>query len=159
MRFLFCLLILHACGSLVAAAPIEQGDIVPSTTLPALSEFPLEQINDGITRSGRPYNGFTSTEDRGTITLDLVGRFDLDSFLIWNDVNLTGEGIKDFRLDFFDSSNTLISPGFSATYTAPHRQAAAGEYVFDNVLPDVSRVDLVVLNSYQGSIFAANRDS
>jgi len=140
------------CTNTANAVLIEQNDLIPSTTLTADPDFPLEEINDGVTNDISPYNGFVATESSGTIRFDLARVYTLESFLLWNDINLTGEGIKDFRLEFFDASDALITPGFSTNYTAPLQQLAAAEYVFGSVVLGVSRVDLVVLNSYQGPI-------
>ncbi|MFM6645974.1 MAG: Calx-beta domain-containing protein [Microcystis panniformis] len=126
--------------------------INPSTNLPNLTDysfnkFTIDQIADGIVSDGYPYNGFASPYSSGTVTLDLVGEFNLTSFFLWNDTNVQQEGIKDFRLDFFNKSDVLIDPGFSSVYTAPLGQTAGQEYIFDKVVQGVSRVDLVVLNS------------
>ncbi|MCU7242851.1 MAG: calcium-binding protein, partial [Microcystis aeruginosa WS75] len=126
--------------------------INPSTNLPNLTDysfnkFTIDQIADGIVSDGYPYNGFASPYSSGTVTLDLVGEFNLTSFFLWNDINVQQEGIKDFRLDFFNKSDVLIDPGFSSVYTAPLGQTAGQEYIFDKVVQGVSRVDLVVLNS------------
>jgi len=131
------------------ALTVGGADIVPSTALVPLASFPLTQIHDGIT-SDNPFNGFGSASPSGVITLDLVGEFDLTKFLLWNDINVFLEGIKDFRLDFFDSLDMAIAVGFDPTYVGPQGQLAVAEYVFDDVVPGVSRVDLVVLSSHVG---------
>lgn len=131
-------------------------DIMPSTDLQELqiplnqvgsTLFPIEEIADNVTSDAFPFNGFASPSSSGTITLDLDGDFDLDSFLLWNDINVQSEGIRDFRLDFFDNANSMIDVGFSTTFTAPLGQVEAEEYSFESTVGDVSRVDLVVLNS------------
>jgi hypothetical protein len=94
---------------------ISGNQIIPSTTLPTLDKWTLPQISDGITSDAFPFNGFASTANQGTITLDLIGNFDLTSFKLWNDINVRAEGIKDFRLDFFNSSNTQIPLNFSSS--------------------------------------------
>lgn len=132
-------------------ATISGSQIIPSTNLPTLTlhkSFTVGEIADGITTDSYPFNGFASTVDKGTITLDLVGEFDLTSFILWNDINVQREGIKDFRLDFFNSSNTQIPVSFSTTFVAPIGQKAPIEYLFDELVAGVSRVDLVVLNSH-----------
>ena len=107
--------------------------------------FFLEEIADGNTSN---FNGFSSGSATGTIKLDLIGNFDLESFILWNDVNVNAEGIKDFRLDFFNSSDSFIQS--SNIFIGPRGQFEGEEYIFDAVVPDVSRVDLVVLSSYPG---------
>jgi hypothetical protein len=131
------------------AASISGTDIIPSTTLPPQTignfTFTIDQIADGITSN---LNGFASTAATGTITLDLVGEFNLNSFILWNDVNVLAEGIENFQLKFFNSSNDLTES--SNTLVGPLGQFEGEEYVFDEVVRNVSRVDLVVLSSYPG---------
>jgi hypothetical protein len=154
----FCLAVALNAGAAQAFSLISESQIIPSTNLPSVSSFPINQIADGITKDGLfptfpgPFNGFGSPAATGIITLDLVGEFNLSSFILWNDVNVFQEGIKDFRLNFFTSSNSLIPVNFSTNFTAPITQVEAEEYVFGEVVPGVSRVDLVVLSSQQSSL-------
>lgn len=126
----------------------------PSTNLPDLTghygfnNFTIDQISDGIASDNYPYNGFASTHSSGTIIIDLAGIFNLKSFILWNDVNVGAEGIDDFRLDFYNHSDTLIDPGFSTSFTAPLSQTAPQEYIFDTIVQNVSRVDLVIFSSH-----------
>jgi hypothetical protein len=157
----FCLAVALNAGVAQAFSLISERQIIPSTNLPTLKLssgfFPINQIADGITRDGLfptfpgPFNGFASPAATGTITLDLVGEFNLSSFILWNDINVFQEGIKDFRLNFFTSSNSLIPVNFSTNFTAPITQVEAEEYVFGEVVPGVSGVELVVLSSQQSS--------
>ncbi len=102
----FCLAVALNAGAAQAFSLISESQIIPSTNLPSLGPFPINQIADGITRDGLfptfpgPFNGFASPAATGTITLDLVSEFNLSSFILWNDINVFQEGIKDFRLDF-----------------------------------------------------------
>jgi hypothetical protein len=159
----FCLAVALNAGAAQAFSLISESQIIPSTNLPSLGSFPINQIADGITRDGLfptfpgPFNGFASPAATGTITLDLVGEFNLSSFILWNDINVFQEGIKDFRLNFFTSSNSLIPINFSTNFTAPITQVEAEEYVFGEVVPGVSRVDLVVLSSQESSLGGINR--
>ncbi len=132
------------------AATIAGTSIIPSTTLIPVAPFSLNQINDGITSDAPPFNGFASNIPSGTITLDLVGDYNLTSFILWNDINVLAEGISQFRLDFFDSSNNLIPVSFTNTFLAPIGQVAPATYNFSQAVPNVSRVDLVVLSSNIG---------
>jgi len=146
------LLAIMLTASTVFADYIGGKYINPGTNLPGLTDysfnqFTIDQIADGIVSDAYPYNGFASSYSSGTITLDLVGEFNLTSFFLWNDINVQKEGIKDFRLDFFNNSDVLIDPDFSSVYTAPLGQVAGQEYIFGKVVQGVSRVDLVVLNS------------
>ncbi len=146
--------VFFATGGVAGASMIISGsDIVASTELPALSvppfgTFSIEQIADGITSDISPFNGFGSTSSSGTITLDLVSDYNLESFLLWNDINVEEEGIKDFSLVFFDGADALIPLNFSAEFSAPLGQLVEAEFIFDEVVLGVSRVDLVVLNSH-----------
>ena len=147
---------LMACW-LAGAAPasatlIGTTDIVPTTAIGPCVEclagrvWLIGEITDGITAdSGPSYNGFAGeTGVVGTIHLDLVGTFNLSRFLLWNDINVSHEGVATFRLDFFDEANAFISS--SLIYDAPVSQLAAGEYDFASVL-GVGSVDLVVLSN------------
>jgi hypothetical protein len=153
----FCLAVALNAGAAQAFSLISESQIIPSTNLPSVGSFPINQIADGITKDGLfptfpgSFNGFVSPTATGIITLDLVGEFNLSSFILWNDINVFQEGIKDFRLNFFTSSNSLIPVNFSTNFTAPITQVEAEEYVFGEVVPGVSRVDLVVLSSQQSS--------
>jgi hypothetical protein len=151
--------LLHLSGLFafgLAASPasadlIQMGDIVPSTTIGPCVEclagrvWLITEINDGITADTPPlFNGFAGeTGVLGTIHLDLVGTFNLDSFLLWNDINVVHEGVESFRLHFYDASNALISS--SGILFAPVSQLAAGQYDFATVF-GVSSVDLEVLS-------------
>jgi len=154
----FCLAVALNAGAAQAFSLISESQIIPSTNLPSLDPFPINQIADGITKDGLfptspgPFNGFASPAATGIITLDLVGKFNLSSFILWNDINVFQEGIKDFRLNFFTSSNSLIPVNFSSNFTAPITQVEAEEYVFGEVVSGVSRVDLVVLSSQESSL-------
>ena len=121
--------------------------IVPTSDLK--ENFPgrffLKEIADGDTGN---FNGFSSGSATGTITLDLIGDFNLRSFILWNDINILAEGIENFRLDFFTSSDSFIKS--SNIFVGPRGQFEGEEYIFDEVVSNVSKVDLVVLSSYSG---------
>ena len=136
---------LAAFGGKAQAVFIGDNDIIPSTSLASSSGFTIDEIADGITSDNPPFNGFASNSSSGAIALDLVGNFDLTDFILWNDINVFLEGIKDFRLDFFDENNFFISS--SVVFQAPLGQLASQTYSFSPV-PCVSSVDLVVLNSH-----------
>ncbi|NEQ37178.1 MAG: hypothetical protein F6K40_13250, partial [Okeania sp. SIO3I5] len=71
---------------------INDNQIVPTSDLTEnFNDFFLEEIADGSTTN---FNGFSSGSATATITLDLVGNFDLRSFILWNDVNVLAEGIE-----------------------------------------------------------------
>lgn len=62
--------------------------------------------------------------------------------VLWNDINVLGEGVENFRLDFFNAANVLI--GSSPPYVGPYGQLAPQTYTFPSVVNGVKRVDLVV---------------
>ncbi len=102
----------------------------------------INQIADGDSSN---FNGFAGAEGAlGSIRLDLQGVFDLDSFLLWNDLNVNQEGVETFRLDFYDSSDVLIES--TATLTAPIGQFGEELYLFDTTVQNVSRVDMEILS-------------
>ncbi len=128
------------------AGLIDYTEIMASTELTAHSSFPVEEISDGITSDAFPFNGFVSRGvQTGTVHLDFSTSYDLTSFTIFNDVNVRAEGVRSFRLDFFDES--MASLGSSMNYIAPFNQVEGQEYEF-GVVRNVSRVDLVVLSTY-----------
>ena len=132
----------------VQAAFIGGSSINPSTTLTAVAPWTIDQIADDITTDIEPFNGFVSNSASGTISLGLVdGPSTLTNFVLWNDVNVFREGINDFFLEFYDTTDTLLST--STTFQGPLGQFDPQIYNFSPV-NDVSRVDLVVLSSNVG---------
>jgi len=144
INFLFLLF----CFTNVYCDDIKMNDIKASTTLPVLTAtghtFSVSQITDGITSDASPFNGFSSPNTEGTITLEFGEKFDLISFHLWNDVNVNNEGIRKFRLDFFDESDTLISE--SQTYTAKS-QLSANDFIFNSIILGVKKVNLIIITS------------
>jgi hypothetical protein len=133
----------------VQAAFIGGSSINPSTTLSAVDPWTIDQIADGITADIAPdFNGFVSNSASGTISFGLVdGPSTLTNFVLWNDVNVLSEGIKDFNLEFYNPTNALLST--STTLQGPFNQIDPKIYRFPEI-NGVSRVDLVVLNSHAG---------
>ncbi|MCP4290309.1 MAG: hypothetical protein GY780_00565 [bacterium] len=127
-----------------AAEIFGPAQITASTTIPnSGAGFTIDQICDGIIDPAVWFNGFAAVPGMvGTIRLDLTTASDLDDFVLWNDINVLAEGIRDFRLDFFDADN--VSLGSTEVLTGPLGSMAPGIYEFDQVL-NVKRVDLVVL--------------
>ena len=96
----------------------------------------INEIADGDTSN---LNGFAGLDGVvGIITLDLVGNFDLESFSLWNDVNVLREGVGTFKLNFLDELDNLIES--SSTLIAPISSFTAGTYIFDTVVKNVSVV-------------------
>jgi hypothetical protein len=138
-----------------SAAPITlQGSayLLPSTTLPNCGGPCLGygtnilEIADGDTSN---FNGWAGANGAtGIIRLDLLGgSYEIDSFSLWNDLNVVHEGVGDFRLHFYDAADQLIET--SSVFTAPIGQVAAGVYGFASV-QNVARVDLEVLTLLTG---------
>jgi len=154
-RFWLGLASLLAGAASASAAPITlQGSayILPSTSLSACGATCLGygtnilEIADGDTSN---FNGWAGANGAtGIIRLDLLGgSYEIDSFSLWNDLNVVREGVGDFQLHFYDPSDQLI--GSSSVYTAPIGQVAAGMYSFASV-QNVARVDLEVLTLLTG---------
>ena len=127
--------------------------IAPSTTIPTCGAIcggfgsNILEIADGDTSN---FNGWAGADGQvGIIKLDLLGNYDLNSFSLWNDINVLQEGVGDFRLHFYDASNAFISA--SSIFTAPVGQFAAGIYNFATVA-NVSRVDFEVLTLLTGGV-------
>lgn len=140
---------------LTGQAAVIQGPafITASTTLPTCGAFcgfvgsDIRQISDGDTSN---FNGWAGANGlTGTIRLDLLGTYRLETFSLWNDINVSREGVGDFRLHFYDATDTLITS--SASYTAPISTFAPGLYDFADV-DNVSRVDLEVLSLLTGGV-------
>lgn len=148
-RALPCLAFLAAClvtfvSAPVSAVPIGGSAITPSTTLASSGAgFTIDEIADGITSDASPFNGFAAVPGQvGTIRLGLDAAYSLSSFVLWNDINVFQEGIKDFRLEFFDAGASFISS--TPVLTAPISSLAPTTFPFPTV-HSVARVDLVVL--------------
>jgi hypothetical protein len=119
------------------------GQITASTTVPSQGGFTIDQICDGLLTAPGWYNGFAVNPGIiGTIRLDLTTPQALGDFVLWNDVNVSAEGISQFRLDFFDAANLPL--GSTPVLTGPIGQTAPSIYPFP-VVENVKRVDLVVL--------------
>ena len=142
------------CGASIAvpvqAAFIGGSHITPSTTLASIGGFTIDQIADTTTNEPpflTPFNGFASASDSGTIKLGLDRAYNLNGFVLWNDINVLHEGIHEFRLDFFDS---LLNPlGSSSNFVGPDGQLAPATFSFTPV-NGVSSVNLVVIDSNAG---------
>jgi hypothetical protein len=149
MLVLFALL---ACGH-AAAAPIAPTDVTPSTSLSSVGSFTLNQISDGDSASF-PFNGFVSNARSGTISFALAnGPWDMNSFTLWNDINIQREGIATFRLDFFDADGNLISSSGVLSAATPVSPVGGEIFNFPSPVLGVDSVDLVVLSVKELSAF------
>ncbi len=147
---LFLAILLYGLPQTALAAVIQgPAAITASTSVTPCAESvcaglgtDINQIADGDTSN---LNGFAgNTGDTGTIRLDFDRPYNLDSFTLWNDVNVSAEGVGTFQLRFFDDGGTLIDS--SAVLTAPVGQVAGEVYAFSSTLLNVARVDLDVLS-------------
>lgn len=108
----------------------------------------INQIADGDSSN---FNGYAGADGMvGIISLDLLGNFDLQSFTLWNDINVNREGVETFRLHFFDASGNLIQS--TSTLIAPVGQFAPQTYTFASTVQDVSKVDLEMLTLLTGGV-------
>lgn len=140
------------------ATIIRSSQITASTNLTVknyegMGPFAVEHITDGIMSDTPFYNGFISESDSGIIMLELDKEYDLDGFLLWNDVHIRGEGIRQFKLDFYDADYKLIKTVSNSThngiFTGAIYQLNSEKYIFDNVIKGVKTVNLVILSSNQ----------
>lgn len=136
--------LISAASTPAHSVPIAGAAITPSTTLAnSGAGFTIDEIADGITSDVSPFNGFAAIPGQvGTIRLALDAAYSLSSFVLWNDINVFQEGIKDFRLDFFDSGDSFV--GSTAVLSAPISAVAPTTFPFPTV-HGIARVDLVVL--------------
>lgn len=136
------------------SAPISgPAQISASTSVPVCEAIcagigaDINEIADDDTSN---LNGFAGqTGVTGIITLDLLGVFDLDSFTLFNDVNVLAEGVATFQLRFFNAADALIST--TGTLTAPVGQFEGETYVFPGTVLGVSKVEFDVLTLLNGS--------
>ncbi len=146
---LYLSIALSCSTSSAMSALVDYNEISASTSM-IPGAFPINQIVDGITSDAPPFNGFTSPQTSGVITLDFLSTQNLGSFILHNDINVLAEGIRDFRLDFYDALGNQILTPFSTSYTGPQGQLAGEEYIFNQAITGVSSVDLVIFNTNLG---------
>lgn len=140
---LTCLLM---AASIAQAAAIGGSQITASTTLGQFSTFSIDKITDGITSDAPPFNGYAPGIGvlSGRITLTLDGSYDLDSFALWNDINVLNEGVRTFTLTFLDADG--MSLGSTGTLMAVS-QLAAQTYSFASTVFGAKTVYMDVLTS------------
>jgi PEP-CTERM motif len=141
---------LVATAGIAHGAPIGGTQITASTALgyynAGFNSFTIDEIHDGIVSDAYPYNGYASGfgVTSGRITLTLDQSYDLDSFLLWNDVNIAAQGVRSFTLSFEDAAGGQL--GTTATLTAIS-QFAPQTYSFASTVQGVRRVQMDVLSS------------
>ena len=103
------MLALIASGAVHAASIMGPTQITATTDLPLYAPaFPVSALVDGITAENNALNGFAANVGVGLVTLTFDQSYDLSSFVLWNDVNVFMEGIKDFKLHFYDAGGDLM---------------------------------------------------
>lgn len=133
---------------LAQAGTIGGSSITPSTVLPFFTfgsqTFPIDQINDGISADS-PFNGFAANGiGSGRITLVLDQSYDLTSFILWNDINVSNEGVRTFKLEFLNALGSSL--GSTGTLSAVSLFAPQ-IYSFASTIKGVKTVNLDVLTS------------
>lgn len=128
----------------VFAQDISHENITATTSLGQWSTYSIEQISDGISVDCAPTcNGFTTNAKTGPINFSFNEPHDIDSFKLWNDVNIRKEGIKVFYLEFKNTSNATLT---SEEFEAASSQSDAQIFTFPKI-QDVVSVKLNVLSS------------
>ncbi|MBK8015459.1 MAG: PEP-CTERM sorting domain-containing protein [Betaproteobacteria bacterium] len=144
-------LALIASGSVHAASIMGPTQITATTDLPLYAPaYPVSALVDGITAENNALNGFAANVGSGLVTLTFDQAYDLSSFVLWNDVNVFMEGIKDFKLHFYDAGGDLISS--TSTLTGPIGQLLPQTYTFDSTVLGVKSVGLDVASSNIGVV-------
>ena len=136
-------------GAAAQAAVIGPGQIAPSTSLPYFTfgalNFTVDQLADGIDNDQPVYNGFASNGIvSGRITLTLDQAYNLSDFVLWNDVNVSAEGVRTFELTFLDGAGQSL--GSTGTLSAVS-QVAPQTYSFGAGVNGVKTVQLDVYTS------------
>lgn len=145
------MLALIASGAVHAASIMGPTQITATTDLPLYAPaFPVSALVDGITAENNALNGFAANVGVGLVTLTFDQSYDLSSFVLWNDVNVFMEGIKDFKLHFYDAGGDLISS--TSTLTGPVGQLLPQTYTFDSTVLGVKSVGLDVASSNVGVV-------
>lgn len=145
------MLALIASGAVHAASIMGPTQITATTDLPLYAPaYPVSALVDGITAENNALNGFAANVGVGLVTLTFDQSYDLSSFVLWNDVNVFMEGIKDFKLHFYDAGGDLISS--TSTLTGPVGQLLPQTYTFDSTVLGVKSVGLDVASSNVGVV-------
>lgn len=131
-------------GSSPSYADVISGpnQIIPSTTMSApMNNFPISEIADGVSDAANTQNGYVGGDGRiGQITLDLDKKYDLSAFYLWNDINIRGESVSRFNLEFFGGQTLL------GTYSPPAAIPANQPNMQTFTFPEVKNVDRVKFN-------------
>lgn len=148
-------IVASALTSAAQALPIANTEITASTNDIAMCgaicggiNRPISQVVDGITGDAWPFNGYAGENgDLGTVHLAFLNAYDIDSFSLWNDMNIVNEGVRTFRLNFFDEAQQLIG---SSDVLSAISQFAAQTYTFADAFLNVRSVDMEILSVSRG---------
>jgi len=137
----------HAHGALISGS----SQITATTNISSGGFGSIEQITDGVdlNSDGPPFNGWGPDVMAGTITLTFDTVYNIQDFILANDINVMSEGVRDFRLSFYDNTNTLITT--TSTFTALGGYLPAQVFNVGTVT-GVKRVDFEVLNVYTENV-------
>lgn len=104
-------------------------NITASSSIPTNTDYPsngIAKIVDGNVADGvvsGVWNGFIGKNNTvGTITLTFNQDYDLTQFYLWNDVNIQKEGVRQYKLTFYNAAGTVV--GSTGTLTTVQGQAA-----------------------------------
>ena len=118
---------------------------VTSTIANGDRRFRLNQMIDGITADTGNFNGFVGRRgQRGSITLTLDAKYDLNAFHIWNDVNVRAEGVENFTLRFFSDGQPMHAQKFSGRNAIKPGVVDMQTFRLDKTVKNVNRVILQV---------------
>lgn len=119
--------------------------ITATTDIPPSGFGSITEIADGIGLEvdGPTFNGYGPDAQSGTITLTFASIYTIYDFILANDINVMAEGVKDFTLSFYDSTNTLIST--TGTLSAVTGQVASQTFNLGTIA-NVKKVNFNILN-------------
>ncbi len=147
------LAVISALVSPVHAATLtgSNGSITGVTTTAPLHQPNMGSLNpnaliDGnITGNANTFVEYLfSPSETETFSFTLSQAFDVNQFLLWNDRGVADSGLKDFTLNFFDSSNALVG-SYSDAAELPFRGNNPVPEVFSfSTMTNVTQIDLVI---------------
>ncbi len=95
---------LAIAGQAMAALPFTASTNMQTLAM-AGQNFDISKIGNGNTTT---MDGFAATGKTGTITLELQRCGTVRSFMLYNNINATQNGVKTFELKFFGEHGTLL---------------------------------------------------
>ncbi|NDA10693.1 MAG: hypothetical protein EBZ07_07615, partial [Verrucomicrobia bacterium] len=106
----------------------------------------VDQIVDGIDLNSDGTNGFSPNSSTGVIKLTLDKAYDLESFILANGINGSGDGINPFKLVFRNSAGGVIleKDGLNATGSG----GPAQEFNFSSPILGVKQVELEIFDVF-----------